>query len=177
MNQKKNIYCLTPIYNDWESFAILIQEIYQLKQNLSTYDFFIVAVNDGSTQDLPEDFDYKNIPTTVLNLKINIGHQRAIAVGLQYIYNEVSDYDFVVVMDSDGEDKPQDIKDLIGKAEHENEKKIIFAQRKKRQESTFFKIGYFFYKYLFYFLTGQKISFGNFSIIPKKITFKSSTSK
>ena len=72
MNQKKNIYCLTPIYNDWESFAILIQEIYQLKQNLSTYDFFIVAVNDGSTQDLPEDFDYKNIPTTVLNLKINI---------------------------------------------------------------------------------------------------------
>lgn len=172
MNQKKNIYCLTPIYNDWESFAILIQEIYQLKQNLSTYDFFIVAVNDGSTQDLPEDFDYKNIPTTVLNLKINIGHQRAIAVGLQYIYNEVSDYDFVVVMDSDGEDKPQDIKDLIGKAEHENEKKIIFAQRKKRQESTFFKIGYFFYKYLFYFLTGQKISFGNFSIIPKKLLSK-----
>ena len=56
MNQKKNIYCLTPIYNDWESFAILIQEIYQLTQNLSTYDFFIVAVNDGSTQDLPEDF-------------------------------------------------------------------------------------------------------------------------
>lgn len=150
----------------------MIQEIYQLKQNLSTYDFFIVAVNDGSTQDLPEDFDYKNIPTTVLNLKINIGHQRAIAVGLQYIYNEVSDYDFVVVMDSDGEDKPQDIKDLIGKAEHENEKKIIFAQRKKRQESTFFKIGYFFYKYLFYFLTGQKISFGNFSIIPKKLLSK-----
>ena len=94
MNQKKNIYCLTPIYNDWESFAVLIQEIHELKQNLSTYNFFIVAVNDGSTEDLPEDFDYKNIPTTVLNLKINIGHQRAIAVGLQYIYNEVSDYDF-----------------------------------------------------------------------------------
>lgn len=132
MNQKKNIYCLTPIYNDWESFAVLIQEIHELKQNLSTYNFFIVAVNDGSTQDLPEDFDYKNIPTTVLNLKINIGHQRAIAVGLQYIYNEVSDYDFVVVMDSDGEDKPHDIEVLIKKAELEKEKKIIFAQRKKR---------------------------------------------
>jgi glycosyltransferase involved in cell wall biosynthesis len=172
MNQKKNIYCLTPVYNDWESFAVLIQEISNHKQDLKQYNFFVIAVNDGSTEDLPEDFDYKNIPATVLNLKINIGHQRAIAVGLQYIYNEVSDYDFVVVMDSDGEDKPQDIKELINKAEQEQEKKIIFAQRKKRQESTFFKIGYFFYKYLFYFLTGQKISFGNFSVIPGKLLSK-----
>ena len=71
MNQKKNIYCLTPIYNDWESFAVLVQEISLLKQNFSAYDFFIVAVNDGSTEDISEDFDYKNIPATVLNLKIN----------------------------------------------------------------------------------------------------------
>ena len=98
MNQKKNIYCLTPVYNDWDSFAVLIQEILQLKQNLCSYNFFVIAVNDGSTEDLTENFDYKSIPTTILNLKINIGHQRAIAVGLQYIYNEVSDYDFVVVM-------------------------------------------------------------------------------
>ena len=124
MNQNKNIYCLTPIYNDWDSFAVLIQEISNHKQDLKQYNFFVVAVNDGSTEDLPEDFDYKNIPVTVLNLKINIGHQRAIAVGLQYIYNEVSDYDFVVVMDSDGEDKPQDIKELINKAQQEKEKKI-----------------------------------------------------
>jgi predicted transcriptional regulator YdeE len=172
MNQNKNIYCLTPIYNDWDSFAVLIQEICNHKQDLKQYNFFVVAVNDGSTEDLPKDFDYKNIPVTVLNLKINIGHQRAIAVGLQYIYNEVSDYDFVVVMDSDGEDKPQDIKELINKAQQEKEKKIIFAQRKKRQESTFFKVGYFFYKYLFYFLTGQKISFGNFSVIPTKLLSK-----
>jgi len=172
MNQLKNIYCLTPIYNDWESFAVLIQEIDKLKKNLDSYNFFVVAVNDGSTEDLPKDFDFKNISATVLNLKINIGHQRAIAVGLQYIYNEISDYDFVVVMDSDGEDKPQDIKELINKAEQEKEKKIIFAQRKKRQESTFFKVGYFFYKYLFYFLTGQKISFGNFSVIPTKLLSK-----
>jgi glycosyltransferase involved in cell wall biosynthesis len=172
MSQKKNIYCLAPVYNDWESFAILIHEIQLLQQRLDGYNFFVVAVNDGSTENLPEDFDYKKIPVTVLNLKINIGHQRAIAVGLRYIYNEVSEYDFVVVMDSDGEDKPYDIEALINKAVLEKEKKIIFAQRKKRQESLFFKVGYFFYKYLFYFLTGQKISFGNFSIIPKKLLSK-----
>jgi glycosyltransferase involved in cell wall biosynthesis len=172
MSQNKNIYCLTPVFNDWESFAILLQEVTKIRQQFINYNFFIVAVNDGSTEDLSRDFNSKDIPISILNLKINIGHQRAIAVGLQYIYNEVSDYDFVVVMDSDGEDKPQDIKELINKAEQEQEKKIIFAQRKKRQESVFFKTGYFFYKYLFYFLTGQKISFGNFSIIPKKLLSK-----
>jgi polyisoprenyl-phosphate glycosyltransferase len=172
MSQNKNIYCLTPVFNDWESFTILLQEVTKIRQQFTNYNFFIVAVNDGSTEDLSKDFSFIDIPISILNLKINIGHQRAIAVGLQYIYNEVSDYDFVVVMDSDGEDKPQDIKELINKAEQEQEKKIIFAQRKKRQESVFFKTGYFFYKYLFYFLTGQKISFGNFSIIPKKILSK-----
>jgi hypothetical protein len=75
-------------------------------------------------------------------------------------------------MDCDGEDKPEDILLLIEKAIVEDSKKIIFAQRKKRQESILFKTGYFFYKYLFYFLTGQKINFGNFSVIPKKLLGK-----
>ena len=105
----------------------------------------------------------------ILNLKINVGHQRAIAVGLQYVFNEVVEYDFLVVLDSDGEDKPEDIPSLIEKAKKQNNKKIIFTQRNKRQESSLFKTGYFFYKYLFCFLTGQKINFGNFSVIPKKL--------
>ena len=72
MNQKKNIYCLTPVYNDWESFYVLIQEISHLRDNLNDYNFFVVAVNDGSTEELTANFDHKNIPTTILNLKINI---------------------------------------------------------------------------------------------------------
>lgn len=167
----KNIYALTPVYNDWDSFAVLVREISVLKQN-NHYNFCIVAINDGSTEELPQDFDYKDIPVTVLNLKINVGHQRAIAVGLQYVYNQISDNDFVVVMDSDGEDIPAHIEQLVEKAEKEQSKKIIFAQRKKRQESLFFKTGYFFYKKIFHFLTGQKINFGNFSIIPKNLLGK-----
>lgn len=165
----KNIYVLTPVYNDWDSFAVLIQEISALKQRIRQYNFYVVAVNDGSTEEIPNDFDYKNIPVTILNLKINVGHQRAIAVGLQYIYNEISDNDFVVVMDSDGEDIPAQIEQLVEKAEKEQSKKIIFAQRNKRHESASFKAGYYFYKKVFRFLTGQKISFGNFSIIPKNL--------
>ncbi len=157
-----------PVYNDWQSFAVLTQKIAKIKTN--DYVFSIVAVNDGSFTERNEvDVD---LSTTILNLKANIGHQRAIAVGLQYIYNEKKDYDYVVVMDCDGEDKPDDILLLLEKANTEKSNKIIFAQRKKRQESVAFKTGYFFYKYLFYFLTGQKINFGNFSAIPKKLLSK-----
>lgn len=84
----------------------------------------------------------------------------------------MADYDAVVVMDSDGEDRPNDIIALLEKLEQEDSKKIVFARRQKRQESVAFKTGYFFYKYLFYFLTGQKISFGNFSVIPKALLSK-----
>lgn len=167
----KKVVCVTPIYNDWLSFDILSEHISILqKQYENRFLFSIVAVNDGSTE-VQTDAALL-IPTTVLELKINIGHQRAIAVGLQYVYNEVADYDAVVVMDSDGEDVPKDIIALLETLEKEEYKKIVFARRKKRQESLAFKTGYFFYKYLFYFLTGQKISFGNFSVIPKSLLSK-----
>lgn len=157
-----------PVYNDWQSFAILSQKI--AKINSEHYFFSIVAVNDGSFTEKEQIII--GLSATILNLKVNIGHQRAIAVGLQFIYNEKKDYDYVVVMDCDGEDRPEDIVLLLEKAITEKSNKIIFAQRKKRQESLVFKTGYFFYKYLFYFLTGQKINFGNFSAIPKKLLSK-----
>jgi hypothetical protein len=170
MSKEKKIYCLTPVFNDWESFSILINEISNVALELENYEFHIIAVNDGSSEEYKE--QKINTSLTILNLKINIGHQRAIAVGLQYIYNEIENYDFVIVMDSDGEDIPNHIKTLVEKAEQNYSKKIIFAQRKKRQESLFFKIGYYFYKHIFYFLTGQKINFGNYSVIPNHLLSK-----
>lgn len=170
MSQTKKVYCLTPVYNDWESFAVLVDNIQRIQEQQPNLIFTIVAVNDGSNEERAEhQFD---LPLTVLNLKVNIGHQRAIAVGLQYIYNEITEYDYVVVLDSDGEDKPEDFMLLFDKAENHESSKIIFAQRQKRQESLLFKVGYFFYKSLFQVLTGQKINFGNFSIIPKKLLGK-----
>jgi hypothetical protein len=173
MTQIRKFYCVIPVFNDWESFDILMGHLENLQAfHSGHYDFHIVAANDGSTEEPETDIKLYKLPVTVLNLKINIGHQRAIAVGLQYVYNEIADCDYVVVLDSDGEDKPDDISVLIEKTMAEDSTKIIFAQRKKRQESWLFKLGYFFYKYIFYFLTGQKISFGNFSIIPRKLLGK-----
>lgn len=170
MPQQQIIYILSPIYNDWESYSILAQRIELLQQNYTEYTFKFIAVNDGSDEDIPK-FNY-SLPYIQLNLKINVGHQRAIAVGLQYIHNEIKEFDYVIVMDSDGEDQPEDIPKLIEKAAGAKNKKIVFAQRKRRQESLLFKTGYYIYKALFTFLTGQTINFGNFSIIPKGLLGK-----
>lgn len=166
--ESNKIICLTPVYNDWEGFCILVRAIEEQSKHKNLL-LQIIAINDGSIDEYNE-FEYsKNTPIEILNLKTNIGHQRAIAVGLQYINDKKTDFDYVTVLDSDGEDKPEDIFDLISKCDSLNNCKIIFAQRKKRQESMLFRIGYFFYKYIFYCLTGQKINFGNFSCIPKKL--------
>ena len=156
----RKIICLMPVYNDWESFNQLRQHI---AKELQAEAFEIVAVNDGSTEPQPE-----SLPEycSVIDLKRNVGHQRAIAIGLQYVAAEKTGFTHVVVLDSDGEDRPEDIKAMLEKCEAGNNQKIIFAQRKKRNESLLFKTGYFFYKNSFYFMTGQKINFGNFSCIP-----------
>jgi glycosyltransferase involved in cell wall biosynthesis len=166
MNPTKKIICLTPVYNDWESFSILCNNIETQYQSLPGFEVAVIAVNDGSSDAF--DLDFKStLPIEIVSLKSNVGHQRAIAIGLQYVNAEKKDFDFVVVLDSDGEDRPEHIPELVAKCQDSNSKKIIFAQRKKRQESAGFKIGYFLYRCSFYLLTGQKISFGNFSCIPQ----------
>lgn len=167
MQKQKNIICLTPVYNDWESFAILTQNIYKSLEN-TEYTVSIIAINDGSMQGYSfSDFN-KDIDIKVINLKKNVGHQRAIAIGLQYIFNASENYEYIVVLDSDGEDMPMHIKALADKCQLLADNSIIFAQRKKRSESLIFKTGYFFYRYSFKLLTGEQISFGNFSCIPAK---------
>jgi len=173
--ERKKIICLTPVYNDWESFSFLVKAIEEYPKH-SEFLFQIIAINDGSLEHY-NNFNFsEKSPIEIINLKINIGHQRAIAVGLQYINDVKSGFDYVVVLDSDGEDKPEDITSLVSTCIAFDNSKIIFAQRKKREESVFFKIGYFFYKNIFYLLTAQKINFGNFSCIPisllKKVVFQ-----
>jgi hypothetical protein len=169
----QKIICLTPIYNDWESFSILCQNLKnEFSEFKNKYSLSILAVDDGSIDAFDIDLFSKEFPIEIVSLKNNVGHQRAIAIGLQYIHANKTDYNYVVVMDSDGEDAPEDIKYLIEKCDDLNAQKIVFAQRKNRQESFLFKIGYFFYRYIFYFLTGQRINFGNFSCIPKKLVKK-----
>lgn len=171
INKDKKYKCLivTPVYNDWDSFQCLVNELSKISINSIFKIARIIAVNDGSTEVLDIKSFSTKLPLTVINLSSNLGHQRAISIGLSYIEETVSDFDAVIVMDSDGEDRPIDIIKLFEKLHKEKSKKIIFAKREKRSEGFVFKFFYNLYKFIFYYLTKQKLDFGNFSCIPSNL--------
>lgn len=151
------------MFNDWESFRLLL---HQLKQDLPEhFRVEVLAVNDGSN-DEPQTSLWKEagLSCRILHLTRNVGHQKAIAAGLAYA-NEHLQADMVVVMDSDGEDRPADIITLID-ASAAKPNQIIFAQRQKRWEGPVFVFFYRIYKLIFKLLTGKFINFGNFCLIP-----------
>jgi polyisoprenyl-phosphate glycosyltransferase len=168
------ITVVMPVYNDWEALLLLLHRVKSLYQT-SYPEMDFVVVNDASNIAY-EPADFKEFNLRVIHLNCNLSHQRAIAVGLAYLANQDQKADYVVVMDSDGEDQPEHIELLIKKAT-ENKDKIVFAQRKKRTESFAFKFFYLIYKTIFKTLTGHVITFGNFCVVPaemlKKLTFVS----
>jgi hypothetical protein len=162
---------VTPVFNDWESLSILLHRIIVLYRR-EDITLSIVAVDDGSTR-RSEGLDIGELGLScicrfeVVRLATNLGHQRAIAIGLVQLAAR-SDIEAVLVMDSDGEDRPEEIAPLIAAA-RANPEAVILAERSKRSESFGFRLGYMVYKLLFRLLTGQRVSFGNFMIVPKAV--------
>ncbi len=164
-----NLTIVTPVYNDWESFKILLQKIDTALSG--RFNFVnVIAVNDCSS-DLFEKGESipQRIKLTVLDLAINVGHQRAIIIGLCYTSQTAVENGFTVVMDSDGEDQPEEIENLLNAGINDSSKKIVFAGRHKRSEGLKFRILYVLYKWLFQGLTGRNIRFGNFSCLPNRL--------
>ncbi len=157
---------LIPIYNDRESLKLLLENINSEIKDLN-HEISIIVINDASSQQIID--NYSNITNInsleIINMKENRGHARCIASGLKYIY-EKKDFDFVIPMDGDGEDRPEEIKNFIQFSEKSNDKSII-GERVKRSESLFFKICYHFHKFLTFVFTGQSIKFGNFTCLSK----------
>ena len=156
-----------PVFNDWKSLGLLIKKL----DEVVPHPFDILIIDDASTapcQDC-EFTGFKNIRTiSILELKRNVGHQRAIALGLAYIEANL-DSKAVVVMDGDGEDDPLDVPRLINTCIDEGFTKMIFARRMKRSENLIFKFFYVLYRNLYGLLTGHEMRVGNFSIIPHKL--------
>ena len=157
---------LIPIYNDWQSVTELLDNI---DYNLSGIDceISVIIVNDASNHDRKEeDKTFENIHSIkILNMRINQGHARCIATGLKYIYQK-EDFDYVIPMDGDGEDRPEEIKEFINQIQNSNDKPIV-GKRVKRSEGLFFKLCYEFHKIITLTFTGKSIKFGNFTCLPK----------
>ena len=165
------IKILIPIYNDWQSVSKLIDEINYLSID-SKFKISVIIVNDASNHDRQnDDKNYENLESIkIINMKINQGHARCIATGLKYIF-EKEDFDYVIPMDGDGEDRPEEIKELINQIENSNNQPIV-GERIKRSESLIFKICYQLHKLITLTFTGKSIKFGNFTCLPKSTVKK-----
>ena len=170
----KKTKILIPVYNDWESVFKLLEEINKGLDGWGSdiAEVSVLIVNDGSTEARPVNNSiFENLNSiTIINMRENKGHARCNAAGLKYI-NMEGNFDFVIPMDGDGEDRPKEIGSMLCKA-YEDPNKAVTANRVKRSESLFFKFLYFFHKYLTFIFTGQMIKFGNYSCLPKHVVNK-----
>ena len=165
------IKILIPIYNDWQSISKLLDEINNLSIN-SEFQISVIIVNDASNHDrLDEEKFLDNIHSIkILNMKVNQGHARCIAAGLRYIY-EKEDFDYVIPMDGDGEDRPEEIKEFIKQIEVSNSKPIV-GSRVRRSENLLFQVCYKIHKLITFTFVGKSIKFGNFTCLPKSTVKK-----
>ena len=165
------IKILIPVYNDWQSTFKLIDEINSLSID-PKFQISIIIVNDASNHDRPNnEKDYENFQSLkIINMKINQGHARCIATGLKYIF-EKEDFDYVIPMDGDGEDRPEEIKEFLNKID-ESKNIAIVGHRIKRSEGLIFKICYQIHKLITLTFAGKSIKFGNYTCLPKAIVEK-----
>lgn len=154
-----DVVIVTPVYEDEEASARLFKELAtELGQRV-----FVIAVDDGSVRQPLDIASLREggVDGVVLKLRRNVGHQRAIAIGLGYADEKLQPHQKVVVMDSDGEDLPSTIPALLAQLDNPVID-VVVAQRKSRVETFKFKAFYQVYKRFFSLMTGRPISFGNF---------------
>ena len=165
------IKILIPVYNDWQSVFKLLDEINLNLANLD-HEISVIIINDASNHDrIEEEKNFENLNSVkILNMKINQGHSRCIATGLKYIF-EKEDFDYVIPMDGDGEDRPEEINNFIDQISNSNDKPIV-GERVKRSEDLIFKTCYQLHKLITLTFTGKSIKFGNFTCLPKSTVEK-----
>ena len=160
------IKILIPVYNDWKSVFKVLDEINNLDLNIK-FKISVIIINDASNHDLPDlEKKLENIDSIkVINMNINQGHTRSIAVGLKYIFDK-EDFDYAIPMDGDGEDRPEEIKMFLDQAENFNGKTFV-GERIKRSENIVFKMCYQIHKLITLVFTGKSVKFGNYTCLPK----------
>jgi len=163
----KKIIILIPVFNDWESLQKLIEEINKNITGFEDINFECLIVNDASTIDRPRLIKPNQINSLeILNMKKNKGHARCNAFGIRYVFKN-KEFDNLILMDGDGEDRPIEIKSLVSSIIN-NPKKSVVAKRIQRSEGIFFQFLYQTHKLITYIFTGKKINFGNYSILIKE---------
>src|SRR6266478_4336557 len=159
-----------PVFNDWDALRLLLQS---LDDTLAARSIraSVLVIDDGSTSRPPQDL-LRGTPRALrevemLHLARNLGHQRAIAIGLTFVHQERS-CDAVVVMDGDGEDRPEDVPRLVDELLSTGCETVVFAARARRTEGLAFRLFYPLYRLAHRILTGVAVRVGNFSVVPHR---------
>jgi polyisoprenyl-phosphate glycosyltransferase len=163
-----HLIILIPVFNDWPSLDLLLQNLDAvLKERDSPAE--VLVIDDGSTTPVPSELAVGPLNgikrLDILHLRRNLGHQRAIAIGLAFVH-ATRQAEAVVVMDADGEDEPADVPRLLARLRDERGRSVIFAERTKRLEGVLFRFFYHLYRMLHRILTGYRVRVGNFSALP-----------
>jgi len=163
----KKIIILIPVFNDWDSLKKVMEEINENVKEFKDINFECLVINDASTIDRPKLIKPNHISTfKIINMKMNKGHARCNAFGIRYVFQN-NEFDNLILMDGDGEDRPVEIKNLLN-AVNEKPDISVVAKRIKRSEGLFFQLLYQVHKLITIIFTGKKINFGNYSILTKK---------
>ncbi len=172
----KTFKILMPCYNDWSSVLRLLENIDKEISNLEGV-FSVMIVNDGSTEKMPKlNISFKNIKSVqIMNIKVNQGHTRSNATGIKYLSRE-GGFDYLILMDGDGEDRPEEIKLLVEKAIEKKNISIV-ARRIKRSEGIIFIFLYNLHKLITLIFTGKNMNFGHYSCLTKNDTSVVSSKK
>jgi polyisoprenyl-phosphate glycosyltransferase len=161
------IIIVVPVFNDWIALGFLVSDLSQVARQIGR-PLMVVAIDDGSTEgaeDRAKLLQSSPVPLVVVTLRRNLGHQRAIAIGLCYAVG-LDAGDRFVIMDSDGDDRPADIPQLLAALE-DKPLAIAVARRSKRSERLAFRAFYWMFKHLFFLLAGDRLDFGNFSAMSR----------
>ena len=167
----KKFKILIPVFNDWQSLTKLLNEINNQIENIN-HEISIIIIDDASTFDRQLKIENLSNITSIkiLSMKENKGHARCIAAGLKYIF-EKEEFDYVIPMDGDGEDRPEEIMEFIETTQNTPDQTTV-GERVKRSEAFIFKFCYFFHKILTLVFTGHSIKFGNFTCLTKSTVKK-----
>jgi glycosyltransferase involved in cell wall biosynthesis len=160
---------MIPNFNDWESLRLLLPRIDQTMRGLE-HRVSVLVVDDASTDPAPRDWpgqEFQALDSVeVLHLRSNQGHQRAIALGLYHLH-EFTDSEAVVIMDGDGEDRPEDLPELLRAFAGGEGAEVVFAARTRRMEGLGFRLCYRAYRLIHHAMTGVVVQVGNFSVVPR----------
>jgi glycosyltransferase involved in cell wall biosynthesis len=131
----KRVSLLIPAYNEEETIPLLYNELNKVIDKISGYEFEILFVNDGSsdnTLNILRNLRQRDTRVNYISFSRNFGKETAMAAGFDYVTGDAT-----VILDADLQDPPELIKEMIYYWEKGYDD--VYAKRRSREGETWFK--------------------------------------